>query len=162
MSTQSSRYSSPTSPTEGVGRRQAAEILLARSSKVGTTGDERSVDFSAVPAAAEREVGASTAEAGGTSSFSGSYNGTNDHPIVRRGQFDIDHLHGGEVSSTTLAVNPGASVFSRCFSVTSNNNRPETLWGYGFDLGFELVIDRTDRQIVLQLLERLLDLDQWQ
>ena len=32
----------------------------------------------------------------------------------------------------------------------------------GFDSGFELVIDGTDRQIVLQLLERLLDLDQLQ
>ena len=32
----------------------------------------------------------------------------------------------------------------------------------GFDSGFELVIDRTDRQIVLQLLERLLDLDHLQ
>jgi hypothetical protein len=32
----------------------------------------------------------------------------------------------------------------------------------GFDSGFELVIDGADRQIVLQLLERLLDLDQLQ
>ena len=32
----------------------------------------------------------------------------------------------------------------------------------GFNSGFELVIDGTDGQIVLQLLERLLDLDQLQ
>jgi hypothetical protein len=63
-------------------------------------------------------------------------------------------------SSTALGVMPGPRVFSRCLQrdqQTIGQKRNENM---GFNSNFDLVIDGTDRQIVLQLLERLLDLDQ--
>ena len=88
--------------------------------------------------------------------------GQDDQPIVRGGQYDIDHLHRGEFfehgprrQSRRQRLQP---LFQRD-QQTVGQKRNENM---GFDSGFELMIDRTDRQIVLQLLERLLDLDQLQ
>ena len=71
--------------------------------------------------------------------------GQDDHPIVRRGQFDIDHLHGGEFfehdprrQSRRQRLQP---LFQRD-QQTIGQKRNENM---GFDSGFELVIDRTDR-----------------
>src|ERR1035437_9667441 len=97
----SQRTVSPTSPTEGVGRRQAAEILGTQLQKSALQGMSAHRDFSAVPGSDFRRR------------LSGKLElqlpkqeqlillwlritGQDDHPIVRRGQFDIDHLHGGE------------------------------------------------------------------
>ena len=88
--------------------------------------------------------------------------GHDDHPIVRRGQFDIDHLHGGEF----FEHGPRRQAWRQCLQPllqrdqqTIGQKRNENM---SFNSGFELVIDGTDRQITLQLLERLLDLDQLQ
>src|ERR1019366_2225340 len=84
---------SPTSPTEGVGRRQAAEILGTQLQRSALQGMSAHRDFSAVPGSDFRRR------------LSGKLElqlpkqeqlillwlritGQDDHPIVRRGQFD--------------------------------------------------------------------------
>ena len=88
--------------------------------------------------------------------------GQDDQPIVCSGQFDIDHLHGGEFfehdprrQSRRQRLQPLLQRDQQTISQKRNENM-------SVDSDFELVIDGSDRQIVLQLLERLLDLDQLQ
>ena len=84
--------------------------------------------------------------------------GHDDYATVRRGQFDIDHLHGGEL----FEYGPRRQARRQCLQPllqrdqqTIGQKRNENMC---FNSGIELVTDRTDRQIALQLLERLLDL----
>ena len=146
-------------------RRKCHTFAAAR--PIVSTGDERSVDFSAVPGRDFRRRLSGKLELQLPKQeqlilLRLCITGQDDHPIVRRGQFDIDHLHGGEFfehdprrQSRRQRLQP---LFQRD-QQTISQKRNENM---GFDSGFELVIDRTDRQIVLQLLERLLDLDQLQ
>ena len=112
-----------TSPTDGVG-----DAKLLKSLECSIKGRHyrgwRSRGFSAAPGrdfrrrlSGKLELQLSKQEQ--LILFRLSITGQDDHPIVRRGQFDIDHLHAGEFFEHDSGVNPGASTFSRCFSVTS-------------------------------------------
>jgi len=81
-------------------------------------------------------------------------------PTVRLGRFAIDHPHGGAFFRARLSPSIPASATQPPFQRnrrTIGRARNETM---RFDPAFELAIDGTDRQIVLQPLERLFDLDE--
>ena len=67
--------------------------------------------------------------------------GQDDHPIVRRGQFDIDHLHGGEFfehGPRRQARRQRLQPQLQRDEQTIGQKRDENM---GFNSGFELVID---------------------
>ena len=65
-------------------------------------------------------------------------------------------------SSTALGVSPGASALQPLFQCDHQAIGQECHEDMGFDAGLQLVMNGPDRKIVLQFLERLLDLDQLQ
>src|SRR5450631_4464750 len=144
-----------------------AKVLksLGRSSKVGTTGDDRSRDYVVVPGCdfwwrLSRKLNPQLSKQEQLILLWLGITGHDDHPIVRRGQFDINHLYGGELfehGPRRQARTQGLQPLLQRDQQTIGQKRNENM---GFNSSFELVIDGTDRQIVLQLLERLLDLHQ--
>ena len=84
--------------------------------------------------------------------------GQEDQPIVCRGQFDIDHLDSGKFFEHGPSRQSGRQRLEALFErdlQTVGKKRHENV---GFDAGFQLVVDGSNRKIVLQFLERLLDI----
>jgi hypothetical protein len=72
--------------------------------------------------------------------------GQDDHPIVRRGQLDIYHLHGGEFFEHDPRRQSRRQRLQPLFQRDQQTIGQKCNENMGFDSGFELVIDRTDRQ----------------
>lgn len=85
-----------------------------------------------------------------------------DGPVVGRGQFDIDHLDSGELFEHGSGGQPRRQRLQPLLQHDHQAVGQERHEYMGLDAGLQLVMDGTNRKIVLQFLERLLDLDQLQ
>ena len=86
--------------------------------------------------------------------------GQDDRSAVGRGQLDVDHLDCGEFFEHGPRRQSRRQRLQPLLQRDHQRIGEERHEDMGLDAVLELMMDGTDRQIVLQFLERLLDLDQ--